>query len=205
MAIKPKNTKEEASLPQDLDNLCQKGFTFQQLAAAYEDAFKAVKGDVEEYLKTSDEVDVTEGEGVKTPYGSIIYMGRSFYKYDNDAIINLVKKGKVSIEQILSCVSGFKAEELEKTLSSGVFETVATKSETKSLTFRASNEFKDQVRSTVDTGFAEEPAPKKPAPKAAPKESPAEKARAAKAKLAGKAAKKSKGADEDLDEILRGK
>jgi len=213
MAIKGKKDKAAPELPAELDDLCLRGFTFQQLCDAYEEKFKTVKGKVETYLKTTDDFEVTEGEGFKTPYGSIIYMGRSTNKYDNDAIIELIKSKKVSLEQVLSCVTGYKADELEKTLSSAVFETVCTKTETKSLTFRASSEFKEKVRSELD---AESPtiAPivealdevKPASAKPAKKESAADKAKAAKAALASKAAKKGakKSATDDLDAILKG-
>jgi len=210
MAIKKKG--EVTEIPDALDDLALKGFTFQQLEAGYKARFGEVKTEVEAYLKSTTEIEVTEGEGIKTPYGSINYSsGAERYEYDHDKILELVKKGKLTLEQVLLNVSSYKRDEFEKSISTAVFKTVATLNKSKeSLTFKATPEFKEKIADELDKMDAPvAPAPAKPAAKKAAKSTivedladPKDKAIAAKAKLAAKSAKKSKGASEDLDEIL---
>ena len=64
-----------------------------------------------------------------------------------DAISKMVEDGDISIEQILACISGFNAENLEKSISSAIFVKVATSKVTESLTFRAHGDFKAKCES----------------------------------------------------------
>jgi hypothetical protein len=221
MAIKKKTDKQSVELPAEFDSLVLKAFTEQFLSAKYDDLFKESKAEVLGYIEKSDDIEITEGEGFKTEYGSIILSSRSNYKYDKDKLAELVNDGTITVDQLLQCVSTFKAEELEKTLSTTVFNSVAEKSASQTFTFKATGDFKAKC----EENFSES-APK---PKAAPKKSAIAKeekeirklekeglttsdaqgvveakllkAKAAAAKAKAKSAK-SKSADDDLDAIL---
>lgn len=205
MAIKKKTDKQSVELPEAFDKLLLKGFTEQFLSAKYEEIFKETKAEVLDYIDKSEDVEITQGEGFKCEYGSIILSERSNYKYDKDKLAELVKDGTITVDQLLQCVSTFKAEELEKTLSTSVFKEVAEKSASQTFTFKATGDFKAKCEENFN-----ESAPKAPAPKAAVKAAPKKeepkvdavaKAKAAAAKAKAKAGK-SKSADDDLDSIL---
>lgn len=147
MAIKKKkDATSYTELPANIDTLALKAFTEQFLAKRYDDEFKTTK---EEMFKQLDEssLEITVGEGLKTKYGSITIMDTNRKKVDNDKIIELVKAGKLTIEQVLACVSTYNNEELEKSISTKVFEKVATVTTTRSTTMKANAEFKAKCES----------------------------------------------------------
>lgn len=204
MAIRRKTEVEKSQLPPKLSDLLLKGFTEQFMKDKFEAMFKETKGKVVTYLETNtDGFNADLGKGFKCDQGTVIYQSRSTYTYDIDKITDLVKSGKVSLDQVLACVSGFNAENLEKTLSTPTFNEVAEKKSTESLTFRGSSEFKAECEKefvgpvasikelekelTVDV--------KKELSAAVP--TAAEKAKAAKAKASSK-----KSAEDDIDAIL---
>jgi hypothetical protein len=143
MAIKKKETVESRShVPEQIDRLLQKGFTEQFLKDMYDDMFSSTKKEVLAEIKKSDEIEITQGEGFRCDYGSIILSERSSYAYDKDALAELVHSGKLTVEQLLGFVSTFKAEDAIKTLSQKVFDTVAKKTVTDTFTFKATSDFK---------------------------------------------------------------
>lgn len=211
MAIKKREDKKTSNvLPGDLDNMVHKAFTEQFLSSKYEELFKDSKAEVLKYIESSDEIEITQGEGFKTEYGSIILSQRTTCKIDKDKLAQLVADGELTVDQLLACVSTFKNEDLEKTLSSSVFNDLAEKSSSDTFTWKATTDFKAECAAQFDkTGAAamielkDIPAP---APKAAPKIeakpeakklSVADKAKAAKARVSTKAKP-----DDDLDAIL---
>ncbi len=142
MAIKKK--KESGSyteLPANIDALALKAFSEQFLKTRYEDEFKATKEDLFKAIETSD-MEITVGEGLKCKYGSIIISDTTRKKVDNDKLIELIHAGKVTLEQVLACVSTYNNEELEKSISSKVFEKISTSNVTRSTTLKANAEFK---------------------------------------------------------------
>lgn len=203
MAIKREKKAESNSLPEKLSKLLEKGFTEQFMSARFEELFKETKTEVVEYLENNEDgFDADLGKGFKCDQGTVIYTSRSTISVDKDKLIELVKSGRVSLEQVLATVSTFKNEDLEKTLSTPVFKEISTSKSSESLTFRGSAEFKAKL----DEEFGSKPAPAPLVTKAAvSKEDAAAKAKAAEAvaKLAKK--KASVSADADLDAILGGK
>lgn len=225
MAIKKKESKPSTNvLPGDLDTLVHRAFTEQFMSSKYDDLFKGSKAEVLQYIEKSDDIEITQGEGFKTEYGSIILSERKNISIDKDKLAELVSDGTISVEQLLACVSTFKNEDLEKTLSTGTFNDIATKSASQTFTFKATGDFKAQCELEFDggpvvpageTAKVREAAkqelksiPSKPSPsrvkeivkEAAQTLSASEKAKAAVAKA------KSKGsATDDLDAILKPK
>lgn len=213
MAIKKKTDKKESNvLPGELDNMVHKAFTQQFLSSKYETLFKDSKAEVLAYIEKSDDIEITQGEGFKTEYGSIILSSRTTVKIDKDKLAELVADGTISVEQLLGCVSTFKNEDLEKTLSSSVFDSLAEKTSSDTFTWKATGDFKSDCDAQFDkTGpdaMAELKTVVAPAPKAKAKVEPtpevkklsaADKAKAAKARMSKKV-----NADDDLDSILKG-
>jgi hypothetical protein len=157
VAIKKKTEPTAVpKLPAKIDDLLQKAFTEQFLCNKYEEMFKETKSDVLTEIESSTDIEITQGEGFKTPYGSIILSERTNYKYDKDKLAALVDSGALTVDQLLQCVSTFKAEDLQKTLSTAVFETVVTPSTTETFTFKATSDFKSKCEADF-SGYA--PAP----------------------------------------------
>jgi hypothetical protein len=213
MAIKKKTDETAtASLPPKLDRLLRKGFTEQFLSAKYEDEFKATKAEAKLFIEGSEDVELTIGTSLKSPYGSIVVSERTNISIDKDALIAMVEAGEIEVAQILSCVSTFKNEELEKTLSSAVFAKVASKSNSETFTWKATSDFKAKCAEEYDAGtevnvaievlktLDEKP---KPVAKPAANKVAAARAKAAAVKGAKKPAKVVKvDAASDLDSIL---
>ena len=148
MAIKSKETKIQVSIPAQLDDLAQKGFTFQQLSSIYEEKFKETKGDLEDYLSKTKEIEVTDGKSIDTPYGKICYQGnaRPSYEYNTDKLVALIERGDVTLDQILACVSSFKTEDLQKTIGKKFDEVATLKPSKPSIRFTATPEFKSEMK-----------------------------------------------------------
>lgn len=206
MAIRRSKEKETINLPAKLESMLEKGFTEQFMASKFEELFKATKSDVKAYLeKNEDGFEVDLGKGFKCEQGTVIVTSRGNVQIDRDKLVELVESGKLSVGQLVACISTFKNEDLEKSLSTSVFDSIATRSNTESLTFRASAEYKAQMEEKMglptstpikleeDLKPEAKPEAAKPAPKAA---LAAAKAAAAKAKA------KTKTAESDLDDIL---
>jgi hypothetical protein len=225
MAIKRKENQGTSALPEKLEGLLLKGFSFQAIRDNYEDAFKAVKSEVVQYLEKNDDgFDADLGKGFKCDQGTVIYQARANWNFDKDKIIELVKTGKMTIETLVNLAS-FNAEKLKTAIGEPTFNAIATNAPTESLTFRGSSEFKAECAEKfsglvpiVEPSEEEEMKPKiEKAMKRAEKEGiPASKAKEliaarleeksslAKAKAAAALAKsKVKSADQDLDDILK--
>ena len=224
MAIKRKTDVGTNALPKKLEGLLLKGFSFQAIRDNYEDAFKAVKGDVVSYLNSNpDGFDADLGKGFKCDQGTVIYQARANWNFDKDKIIELVKSGKITMETLVNLAS-FNAEKLKTAIGEPTFNSLATNAPTESLTFRGSSEFKAECAEKFSSLMPEAPvAPvKSPTPvtdsikreleaiepkvepkKAAPVAKASKSDSLAKAKAASLAAKaKLKSADQDLDDIL---
>ena len=212
MAIKGKKPSASVpALPQKLSSLLFKAFSFQQLKDAFEGAFKDEKKLIEAYLESnSDGFDVEVSKGFKCAEGQVIYAERANKAIDKDALIDLVKKGTLTIESVIA-MGAFSATNLEKSLSSSDLAKVVTDGEpTRYLTLKANSEFKnksqesfqDIVTSHGGVDVVEE-LEEATTPKAAPKKelSSIEKAKAAAAKAKSKAVK-SKEAEDELADIL---
>jgi hypothetical protein len=208
MAIKKKTDEKPDQLPPELERLLKRGFTEQFLRDKYDAIFKETKAETLGYIEGSEEVEITIGKSLKSPFGSIILSEPVRCSIDKDKVIEMIEAGIVSVAQVLSCVSTWKNDELEKTLSSSVFNEVATKTTSQTFTFKATPEFKEKCESEFSKKEVAPVAVSKPAPKPAvekPVSKPSDGARAAaqraKAKLA--ASKKSTAsAEDDLDAIL---
>jgi hypothetical protein len=219
MAIKRKEDKPASNvLPGELDNMVHKAFTEQFLSSKYDDLFKDSKAEVLAYIEGSDDIEITQGEGFKTEYGSIILSERKNIAIDKSKLAGMIEAGELTVDQLLACVSTFKNEDLEKTLSSSKFAEISTKTATQTFTFKSTGDFKAQCETefqpaptSKETKVA--PTPKAPAPKpelppkakavvkaAADSLSAAEKAKAAVAK-----AKTKSSPTDDLDAILKPK
>lgn len=152
MAIKKKAVAASAvELPRNIDQLSLKAFTEQFLTKKYEDTFKETKGELLAAIEVSD-LELTMGESFKTKYGTILINETTRKKVDNDKLIDLVMSKKISIEQVLACVSTFNNEELEKTLSTPVFNKIVTPSTTQSTTLKANAEFKKKCEEEFELG-----------------------------------------------------
>jgi hypothetical protein len=143
MAIKLKKEQEKNSLPAKLSSLLLQGFSFQQISAKYEEAFKATKDEVEGYLESNDDgFDLVE-KTFKCDQGSVTYVERTSYDYDKDAIIEMVNSGKVTLETLIGLAS-FPAEKLKVALGETNFKAVSTEKTSTYLTLKASAEFKEE-------------------------------------------------------------
>ena len=143
MAIKLKKEQEKNSLPAKLSSLLLQGFSFQQISAKYEEAFKSTKEEIEGYLESNDDgFDLTE-KTFKCDQGSVTYVERTSYDYDKDAIIEMVNSGKVTLETLIGLAS-FPAEKLKVALGETNFKAVATEKSSTYLTLKASAEFKEE-------------------------------------------------------------
>jgi hypothetical protein len=143
MAIKLKKEQDKNQLPAKLDKLLLQGFSFQQIAAKYEEAFKTTKGEIEEYLESNDDgFDLTE-KTIKCDQGSVTYVERTSYDYDKDAIVELVKSGAVTLETLIGLAT-FPAEKMKVALGESNFKSVATEKTSTYLTLKASADFKEE-------------------------------------------------------------
>lgn len=205
MAIKLKKQDDKTRLPVKLDKLLLQGFSFQAIAAKYEDAFKSTKGEIEDYLESNDDgFDLVE-KTFKCDQGSVTYVERTSYDYNKDAIIELVNSGKVTLETLIGLAT-FPAEKLKVALGETNFKSVSTEKTSTYLTLKANADFKEEC----DRKFAdilpkeevkEEPkveAAPEPKAKAKPDLSEAKK----KALEAKKLASKASSVDDDLASIL---
>lgn len=222
MAIRRTKEKESTNLPDRLAKLLEKGFTEQFMSSKFEELFKETKKDVVGYLESNEDgFDADLGKGFKCEQGTVIYTSRTNVSVDKDKLVQLVEEGKLSVGQLIACISTFKNEDLEKSLSTPVFNEVAKKSSSESLTFRGSAEFKAEMEEKLGAPVVPkaEPVPEKIVVKVdtkqvkeAAKENAAAKAKAAAEKskdalasakaAAARAKAKTKSAEDDLDEIL---
>lgn len=200
MAIKKKTVSTANELPENIDQLSLKAFTEQYLKTRYEECFKETKVELFAAIESSD-LELTIGESFKTKYGTILISETKRKKVDNDKLIDLINKGKISIEQVLACVSTFKNEELEKTLSTPIFEKVSTFEITQSTVMKSNAEFKAQCE-TQFNAIEIDAKPKSPPPPhpMAPVEKVSSKDKLKKAMA--KTKKVEVDADDELDSIL---
>lgn len=200
MAIKAKSAKSDVTqLPAEIEDLVKKGFTEQQMSSYYEDQFKATKTEALDLIKKSEDITIEVGTALKTDYGSINLVERETKVIDKDKLIALVDAGKISIVEVLSCVSTFKNEDLEKALGTSTFKTLATVNVGQSFTWKISPDYKSECESVI-SGAAPTPKPARSAP-AAPVavEKEIKKASAKSSAASAKARLKS------VDDILKGK
>jgi hypothetical protein len=214
MAIKLKKQDDKTRLPAKLDKLLLQGFSFQAIAAKYEDAFKSTKGEIEDYLESNDDgFDLTE-KTFKCDQGSVTYVERTSYDYDRDAIIEMVNSGKVTLETLIGLAS-FPAEKLKVALGETNFKAVSTEKTSTYLTLKANADFKEEcdrkfadilpkeeAKEVKEVEVKKEAAPE-PKPKAKPKAKTEDLSEAKKKALeARKLASKTSSVDDDLASIL---
>lgn len=152
MAIKAKGTVAEIQLPEELNELLKKGFTEQQLKSHYEDMFKETKEIALKLVEASSEVTLEVGTALKSKFGSINIVETNRPSIDKDKLIELVESGKVSIVDVLQCVSTFKNDDLEKAISTKLFSEIATDNVGKSFTWKISPEFKRECEEIMGEG-----------------------------------------------------
>jgi len=155
MAIKKKDEVVAPQLPAKLGSLLTKAFGEQFLAKKFEDNFKETKGDIEEFLLKED-FDITVGKSTTCPEGAFNYIERRTLAVDKDKLIGLIESKKVTLAQVLACVSTFKNEDLEKAISTVEFAKLATESTSKSLQLRANAAYKSKMEDDFAGGFKEE-------------------------------------------------
>jgi len=219
MAIKKKEDKASTRvLPGDFDELLFKAFTEQFLSSKYDDLFKDTKADVLKYIEKTDEFEINEGEGFKTEYGSIILSSRRNISVDKSKLAKMVEDGALTVDQLLACVSTFKNEDLEKTVSTTKFQEISTVNTSQTFTFKGTTDFKAscdaQFSSAAPFVSVKAPSPKVSAPpapakaKAIVKEAAASLERmsvADKAKASVSKKNQKASPDSDLDAILNSK
>lgn len=155
MAIKKKGEVAAPQLPAKLGSLLTKAFGEQFLAKKFEDNFKETKSDIEGFLVTED-FDITVGKSTICPEGAFNYVERKTLVVDKDKLIELIESKKVTLAQVLACVSTFKNEDLEKAISTVEFAKIATESTSKSLQLRANAAYKSKMEEDFAGGFKEE-------------------------------------------------
>lgn len=199
MAIKKKDEVSAPQLPAKLSGLLTKAFGEQFLSDKFEKNFKATKVEIEDYLKTGD-FDIETGKAVKCEEGSFYYTERNTVTVDKDALIDLVESGKISLAQVLACVSTFKNEELEKAISTSKFKEISTVKTSASLTLKGNAEYKAKMEADFEGGFSA-PIEVKEDKKEEPALLDTSKLKKAKAK---KKVEITEDVDDDLDSILKG-
>jgi len=197
MAIKrTKKTEEVQSLPKQLDELLESGFTASVLHKKFETIAKTHRGEIKEYFEdNADGYSIEVSKSVKTEYGSVILKQRANNSVDTEGLLKALEEGKVTPETLLS-IAKFGAEDLKKI---GLGSHVTELDPTEYIELRASADFKSEI----DAKFgSDEPKPKaKPKAKVVAKPSASEslaKIKAAKKRVGSK----SKSAESDLDSIL---
>jgi hypothetical protein len=201
MAIKKKEERSQFNLPAKLQNLVTKAFGEQFLKDKFEKKFKDTKADMEAYLSSNEDgFDIEAGKSVKCEEGSFYYTERNTISVDKDALIDLVESGKISLAQVLACVSTFKNEELEKAISTSKFKEISSVKTSASLTLKANAEYKAKMEADFEGGFS---TPIEEEKKEEKEESLLD---TSKLKSKKKAIKKVEveDVDDDLDSILRG-
>lgn len=151
MAINRKTNKKVAvNLPAKLGELCMNGFALQQCRDIFGKDFKAVGEDIKDYLENNtDGFTVDMGVGFPTDMGKVTFTERSNWSVDTDKLEAMVANGDISVAQLIACVSTWKASDLEKTLGTNAFDTVADNNPTEYLTLRANSEYKVQAEVQV--------------------------------------------------------
>lgn len=219
MAVKrAKDVKPEASIPTALQAMLTKAFSFQAIRDSYDAVFKTAKGEVVEYLETTDEMSVEMGKGFRCAEGMVTMKQTTTWKFDNDKILALIESGHVSIATIVSMAS-FKEKDLRAALGDREFSTLASSNVTESLALTGSSDFKASVAEKFATYLPAEPAAKeesapavkKPKAKVGPEpvrkshaENYAELDSRERARVAAEIARRGHTApDDDLDAILK--
>lgn len=197
MAIKAKSAKSDLTeLPANIEDLIKKGFTEQQMSSYYEDEFKATKAEALNLIEKSSAITIEVGTALKTEFGSINLVERETKSIDKNKLIELYESGKISIVEVLSCVSTFKNDDLEKAMGSALFKTVATISVGQSFTWKISPDYKKECEDVI-LGVASD--------KALPSLPPVPVEKEMKKAAAVSAAKSAKAKLKSVDQILKGK
>ncbi len=213
MAIK-RGTKSNQQLPEDLCDMAVEAFTNQQMSECFNDRFKGNKTEILDYLDKTDEITIDDdNKSVKfDDLGSITVASRNNYKYDVDAIYELIDSGRLNVHTLLQIVS-FNDKKMKDVLGDKAFNSVAKNNPTQYLTFKASGSFKESIRQNFAEQFGEkEPTPKKKSVAKSSGHSQKSSKKKAKAKkttesnvaesLAAIKSATTKNADDDLNAIL---
>ena len=152
MAINRPTAKKRpvVNLPPELDVLVTDGFALQQCRDIFGRDFKDVGEKIKEYLETNkDGFTIDMGVGFACEQGKVTYTERSNWKVDEAALEQALANGDITISQLLACVSTWKASDLEKTLGTTKFDTIAANNPTEYLTLRATNDYKAEAELMV--------------------------------------------------------
>lgn len=152
MAIKKKGEVAAPQLPAKLGSLLTKAFGEQFLQKKFDDNFKETKGEIEAFLVAED-FDITIGKSTTCPEGAFNYIERKTIAVDKDKLIDLITSKKVTLAQVLACVSTFKNEDLEKAISTPEFAKITSESTSKSLQLRANAAYKSKMEDEFAGGF----------------------------------------------------
>lgn len=227
MGIKDKKEEQAdfVELPSELDALVRRGFTEQFMESKFKSLYGETRKEIKDYIENSDEVQITRSESLQTRYGRILIQVRSDLEVDRDALYEHLQT--LSKDQILSILVGanpsFKADNLEKALSTPIFKKVTKTTKKDVFTMTVNSDFKKKCEAEfngepiavakVSEAEIKVKVDKKQVEKAA-KDNAASKAKeaAAKAKAAASKAKKRgggggsgpKSAADDLEAILGG-
>lgn len=154
MAIKRKTEAAQApSLPAEFLDRTRKAFTLQAIAGKYEEAFKGEKEWIVGFLESTDEISVTQGEGIKTPDGLVNFKSRDNWKIDTLAIADMIAKGELNIATILE-ISSINAKKLQDVLGKARFEKVAVNAPSEHLALTATPDFKASIEREFNLGLA---------------------------------------------------
>jgi hypothetical protein len=206
MAIN-RDKKSNSDLPEKLAEMLKAGFSFQQVKAVYDKAFNATKAEVIKYLKENqDGFSCDLSAGFKCDQGTVIYKELESTEIDRDKLLDEMQKNPSLVASVvISGISTFKKDELEKILGSALYGKI-TKVETgkPSLTMSATPEFKEECAEKFGKDIeiptfevANKKFKKEEKPKKSEVASSVAKLKAAKGK-----AKPQKNADDELDDIL---
>lgn len=143
-----KTKKQQPALPIELDQMLDVAFHYAALAKEYETRSDEHRKQVQNWLENTDEMEVTQGEGIKHRYGSVIYQQRSNYRIDTDEIIAMFNRGEIAIETLVNLAFPegriARVEPLKVALGER-FDTMTQLSTTEFITLRPNANFKQKA------------------------------------------------------------
>ena len=138
--------KKTAEVTPQLSEILAKAFSAQFIQKKFEEKFKEAKTEIDDYVKNNtDGFFVTPGEATVCADGKFTFSERATIKVDTSALLKMINRKEITIAQVLECVSTFKNDELEKSISTKNFDKVHSKSVTSVMTMTANAEFKARM------------------------------------------------------------
>lgn len=156
MAIKKKGSKAAApALPARLAELSRKALLSSAYQKAYEAICKPTKEEIKAYIQENSDgftLDLDVSKSFTAAEGRITWTTRETTEVDKDAIIALIKSGKVTLETIIGCAN-FSQEALKISLGTSYDSAVKPGEPTEFLTLNPSAETKAEVADTIEELF----------------------------------------------------